>query len=191
MNILSSYAPFNEVAAHLDRTLKYFRALIDSCEAARSANISQQSDGGELFGTPPWAPPSWRTHSMSTTSPTSSLWQTSPDMPVMYSLPPSSSYPLAGPDPTVPLGMNNDVSQAAVSNYLPQQTMVDPTYIGWPATLPNDGSSYSFVSKSSSRSGPGSIDSGFEHYKPYMHNFWATEGFDPGQGNANSNSRYG
>jgi len=199
MHILSSCAPFNAVAAHFDKVLKYFRALINSCEEAKSAGMSHQMDGHELFRTPAWpaTPSSWRNSSISTTSPNSTLWQTSPDMPAMYSLPPSSSYQmLAGSDPTTSVNMNNDMSRAAISNYYPQQTIVDPTYIGWPAALPNDASSYSFVSKSSSRSGYGSIDSGFEHYKPYMQNFWATEPFNSGQqmgiqGNVSTSSQYG
>ncbi|KAK5051777.1 hypothetical protein LTR69_010068 [Exophiala sideris] len=199
MNVLSTCAPFNAMAAHFDKVLKYFRALINSCEEAKSASMSHQMDGRELFRAPPWppTPSSWRNSSISTTSPTSTLWQTSPDMPVMYSLPPSSSYQvLAGSDPTAPISMDNDMSRATVTNYYPQPTIVDPTYIGWPATLPNEGSSYSFVSKSSSQSGHGSIDSGFEHYKPYMQNFWATEAFNSGQqmgsqGNVNTSSQYG
>lgn len=183
MNVLSACAPHSPEAAHSYKVLQYFRRLIESCEAVSPASTSHQIEGHELFKTPHWTPTpsSWRTSSISTTSPNSTLWQTSPGtMSAMYSCPPTSSYAiLSGLDPTIPL--SNDLPQPAVTTYL-QPSIPDPTYLEWPATLQNEGSSFSGGSKSSSRSHPGSLDSGFEHYKPYMQDFWSSEeAFDPGQ----------
>ena len=192
MNVLSSCAPHNSSAGHFHKVLHYFRELIESCDEAKIASTSQ-IDGRGFFGTPHWPPrpSSRRDLTTSTTSPISSLWQMSSDaLPWMSSFPPSLLYGfVTGPDPTVPA--NNNFSQLPLANYL-QQSMPDATCLGWAATLPNNGSSCSLVSNSSSQ--PSSTDSDLEHYKPYVQDFWSTETFgfaQPPHTQGNTQSQYG
>ena len=176
MNVLSSCAPHSSTARHFYQVLHYFRELIESCEAAKAVHTTQ-TDGCELFGQTYWSasPSSSRDSTVATMSPISAMWQASSDAPAsMFSYPSTSLYGISvGLSTTIP--PHNDLSQSAMTNYL-QPSIPDTTCLAWTPGLANDESNSSLVPGSSSQSG--FIDSGFEHYKPYIQNFWSSEVFD-------------